>query len=89
MAEMDLIQPKPLPWVILALTPIGVVRGQTWKVALFGMKLKVLKRSGTFYDFNLSHSPPASTPPLNGVIRGQSVNKAIFFHLTIKQVLGL
>ena len=47
-------------------------------VAMTGIKLKVLKRSGTLYDLNGSHSPPASTPPLNGVIRGQPVNIATF-----------
>ena len=42
---------------------------------MFGIKLKVLKRSGTFYDLN---EATTSTPSLNGVIRGQPVFIAIF-----------
>ena len=32
---------------------------------MFGIKLKVLKRSGTLYDLNRCHSPPASSQSLN------------------------
>ena len=45
---------------------------------MFGIKLKVLKRSGIFYDLNEAVSPPTFTSPLNGVIRGQPVFIAIF-----------
>ena len=35
---------------------------------MFGIKLKILKRSGTLYDLNGFHSPPASNQSLNGVL---------------------
>ena len=42
--------------------------GQPRKVAMFGIKLKALMKSGTLYDLNGSHSPPppASSQSLNG-----------------------
>ena len=54
--------------VILTLTPYGVTGGQTGKVAMFGINLKVLKRSDRFYNLNEAYSSPILTPPLNGVI---------------------
>ena len=65
--------PAPPP-PSLILTPNGAIRGQPRKVAMFGIKLKVLKTSGTLYDLNGFHSSPVSSQPLNGVIRGQPVN---------------
>ena len=37
---------------------------------MFGIKLKVLKRSGIVYDLNVAYSSQAFTPSLNEVIRG-------------------
>ena len=45
---------------------------------MLGIKLKVLKRSGIFYDLNEAYSFPTFNPPLNGVIRGQPVFVAMF-----------
>ena len=45
---------------------------------MFGIKLKVLKRSGTLHDLTGSYSPQTSARPLNGVERDQPVNIAIF-----------
>ena len=59
------------------MTPLGSLGGQHRKGAMFGIKLKVLKRSGRFYNLKEFHSPPASTPLLNGVKRGQPVKIAI------------
>ena len=44
---------------------------------MFGIKLKVLKRSGRFNNLNETYSSLAVTPPLNGAIRGQPVCMAI------------
>ena len=46
--------------------PFGVIRGQPPKLAMFGVKLKPLKKSGTLYDLNGSHSPPVSSQASNG-----------------------
>ena len=53
---------------------------------MFGIKLKTLERSDTLYDLKGSYSNPASTPPLNGVKRGQPVNIAIF-HIRSKVLM--
>ena len=45
---------------------------------MFGIKLKVLKRSGRFYDLNEAYSSPTFIPPLNGVIRAQPAFIATF-----------
>ena len=42
------------------------------------IELKILKRSGRFNDLNETYSSLTFTPPLNGVIRCQSVFIAIF-----------
>ena len=72
------LRPSSIPnGVSLTVTLIGTIRGQPRKVAMFGIKLKVLKRSGRFYDLK-EYSSLASTPLLNWVKRGKPVEKAVF-----------
>ena len=45
---------------------------------MFGIKLKGLKKSGRFNDLKEAYSSLTSSPPLDGVIRGQPLFIAIF-----------
>ena len=45
----------------LTLTTNEDISNQSRMVAMIGIKLKVLKRSGTLHGFNGSHSPPTSS----------------------------
>ena len=54
-------------WVILILTPNGATRCQFWKLAMFGIKLKGLKKFSIFNDLNEAYLSQTFTPPLNGV----------------------
>ena len=64
--------------VVLALTLNGLTRCQLLKIAMLGIQLTVLKRSGRFYNLNKAKSSTTFTPLLNGVIIGQPILIVIF-----------
>ena len=74
-----------MKWIILTLTPNEITRCQFGTVAMFGVKLKVLKNSGIFYDLNEAYPSQNFHPTFKWSHMGSA---CIFSHI-LYQIEGL